>query len=145
MGKTPKILENFYDAKDETCTEDGKTEVLLTEGEENNGEIVLDDKNWYQTLENTTDKKEVVNMDVIYCNPLNPEKNFKFINAYITPQGTSSMKYPKKNYRIYTQRDSERSDIPATEVYIGEEYSKFKKDDGSAKSLTGKKSIIFPP
>lgn len=76
------------------------------EGEENNGEIILDDKNWYQTLENTTDKKEVVNMDVIYCNPLNPEKNFKFVNAYITPQGTSSMYYPKKNYRIYTQKNN---------------------------------------
>lgn len=63
--------------------------------------------NWYETLENTTDKKLNIDMDVIYVNPLDPMKNFKFVKAYITPQGTSSMYYPKKNYRIYTQKNKD--------------------------------------
>ena len=46
-------------------------------------------------------------MDVIYYNPLDKTKNFKFVKAYITPQGTSSMYYPKKNYRIYTQKNDD--------------------------------------
>ena len=72
------------------------------------GEIEADnDTNWYGTLEGTTDKKKNVNMDVIYYNPLDKTKNFKFVKAYITPQGTSSMYYPKKNYRIYTQKNSD--------------------------------------
>ena len=71
------------------------------------GTINAKDTYWYQTLENTTNKKEVVHMDVIYYNPLDKRKNFKFVKAYITPQGTSSMYYPKKNYRIYTQKNSD--------------------------------------
>ena len=71
------------------------------------GTIDAKDTYWYQTLENTTNKKEVVHMDVIYYNPLDKRKNFKFVKAYITPQGTSSMYYPKKNYRIYTQKNSD--------------------------------------
>ena len=71
------------------------------------GTIGAKETYWYQTLENTTNKKEVVHMDVIYYNPLDKRKNFKFVKAYITPQGTSSMYYPKKNYRIYTQKNSD--------------------------------------
>ena len=71
------------------------------------GEKGVNEENWYQTLENTTDKKKNVDMDVIYYNPLDKTKNFKFVKAYITPQGTSSMYYPKKNYRIYTQKNKD--------------------------------------
>lgn len=71
------------------------------------GTINANENNWYATLENTTDKKLNVDMDVIYVNPLDPTKNFKFVKAYITPQGTSSMYYPKKNYRIYTQKNKD--------------------------------------
>lgn len=71
------------------------------------GTIGAKETYWYQTLENTTNKKESVHMDVIYYNPLDKRKNFKFVKAYITPQGTSSMYYPKKNYRIYTQKNSD--------------------------------------
>ena len=62
---------------------------------------------WYKTLEETTDKNETIDMDVIYYNPMDKRKNFKFVKAYIRPQGTSSMYYPKKNYRIYTQKNSD--------------------------------------
>ena len=71
------------------------------------GSIGANEENWYQTLENTTDKKKNIDMDVIYYNPLDKSKNFKFIKAYITPQGTSSMYYPKKNYRLYTQKNKD--------------------------------------
>lgn len=95
-----------------------ENELASPDGNEGDGEgncdeeykkadIIVNGDNWYQTLENTTDKKRSVDMDVIYYNPLNKTKNFKFINAYITPQGTSSMYYPKKNYRIYTQKNKD--------------------------------------
>ena len=71
------------------------------------GTIDANEENWYQTLENTTNKKKNIDMDVIYYNPLDKTKNFKFVKAYITPQGTSSMYYPKKNYRIYTQKNKD--------------------------------------
>jgi hypothetical protein len=68
------------------------------------GTINANSNNWYETLENTTNKKLNIDMDVIYVNPLDPMKNFKFVKAYITPQGTSSMYYPKKNYRIILKK-----------------------------------------
>ena len=40
--------------------------------------------------------------DVVYVDIQNPHKNFLVKNAYITPQGTSSMNYPVKNLRLYT-------------------------------------------
>ena len=71
------------------------------------GSINANEENWYETLEKTTNKKKNIDMDVIYYNPLDKTKNFKFVKAYITPQGTSSMYYPKKNYRIYTQKNKD--------------------------------------
>lgn len=71
------------------------------------GKVDANEVNWYGTLEATTNKKQKVDMDVIYYNPLDKTKNFKFVKAYITPQGTSSMYYPKKNYRIYTQKNAD--------------------------------------
>ena len=40
--------------------------------------------------------------DVVYIDIQDPSKNFLVKNAYITPQGTSSMNYPVKNLRLYT-------------------------------------------
>ena len=40
--------------------------------------------------------------DVVYTDIQNPDKNFVIKNAYVTPQGTSSMNYPVKNLRLYT-------------------------------------------
>ena len=54
------------------------------------------------------DKKLTVFMDISYIDIQNPERNFVIKNAYITPQGTSSMNYPVKNFRIYTgKKDKE--------------------------------------
>ena len=40
--------------------------------------------------------------DVVYIDIQNPSRNFLIKNAYITPQGTSSMNYPVKNLRLYS-------------------------------------------
>lgn len=55
------------------------------------------------TLENTSDKDTQIIVDIEYINMQNPSKSFKMEGAAMRPQGTSSMGYPKKNFRIYTQ------------------------------------------
>ena len=51
-----------------------------------------------------SEKDRPVIFDIQYIHNLNPELNFTIENAYVTPQGTSSMKYPRKNFRIYTNK-----------------------------------------
>ena len=55
-------------------------------------------------LEETTDKNKSIVVDIEYVNYQNPELSFTMKNAHMQPQGTSSMGYPKKNFRIYTQK-----------------------------------------
>lgn len=57
------------------------------------------------TLENTTDKNETIIVDIEYTNMQDPSKSFRLSNAVMKPQGTSSMGYPKKNFRIYTREN----------------------------------------
>ena len=60
-----------------------------------------------EQLQNTTDKNKEVMMDKIeIINMDNPSLNLTLTNAIMRPQGTSSMSYPKKNFRIYSQRNS---------------------------------------
>lgn len=66
------------------------------------------------SLEETTDKNKSIVVDVEYINYQNPEYSFTMKNAHMQPQGTSSMGYPKKNFRLYTQK---RDD---TKVYDSE-------------------------
>ena len=54
-------------------------------------------------LENTSDKNKQIVVDVEYTDMQDPTRSFKMIGAAMRPQGTSSMGYPKKNFRIYTQ------------------------------------------
>lgn len=56
------------------------------------------------TLENTSDKDTQIVVDIEYTNMQDPSKSFKMVKAAMRPQGTSSMGYPKKNFRIYTQK-----------------------------------------
>ena len=60
------------------------------------------------TLENTSDKDTQIVVDIEYYNG---DLSFTMKNAAMRPQGTSSMGYPKKNFRIYTQK------VANTEVY----------------------------
>lgn len=55
-------------------------------------------------LEATTDKNLQIDVDVEYINLQNPELSFTLKNAALRPQGTSSMAYPKKNLRLYSQK-----------------------------------------
>ena len=55
-------------------------------------------------LENTSDKDTQIVVDIDYYNLQDPTKNFKMVGAAMRPQGTSSMGYPKKNFRIYTEK-----------------------------------------
>lgn len=63
------------------------------------------------TLENTSDKDTQIVVDIEYYNMQDSSKSFTMKNAAMRPQGTSSMGYPKKNFRIYTQK------VANTEVY----------------------------
>lgn len=53
-------------------------------------------------LENTTDKNYTIYVDIQYTNLQDPTKSFTTKGTRMRPQGTSSMSYPKKNFRIYT-------------------------------------------
>ena len=55
-------------------------------------------------LENTTDKNEQIIVDIEYTNLQDPSRSFVWKGAALRPQGTSSMGYPKKNFRPYTKK-----------------------------------------
>lgn len=55
-------------------------------------------------LENTNDKNKTIVVDVEYTNLQDPSRSFKMTSAQMRPQGTSSMSYPKKNFRLYTTK-----------------------------------------
>ena len=60
-------------------------------------------------IEATTDKKHVEYVDIDFYNLQDRTKSFSWKNVYMTPQGTSSMTYPRKNLRPYTNKsDSTR-------------------------------------
>lgn len=79
------------------------------------------------TLENTTDKDETIYVDVEYTNMQNPSYSFTGTYLRMKPQGTSSMGYPKKNFRLYTAKhdDSKIFDATGKEI-LSRKYS-FKK------------------
>ena len=56
------------------------------------------------TLENTSSKDTQIMVDIDYYNMQDPTRNFRMESAAMRPQGTSSMGYPKKNFRIYTKK-----------------------------------------
>lgn len=52
-------------------------------------------------LEATTDKKYAIVVDAEYTNMEDTSLEYKVTSQQMTPQGTSSMSYPKKNFREY--------------------------------------------
>ena len=109
IGNIPVLIFIGRTKADELASGDGNTGDGKGNCDEEYkpGAVNANEENWYKTLEDTTNKKKNIDMDVIYYNPTDKSKNFKFVKAYITPQGTSSMYYPKKNYRIYTQKNKD--------------------------------------
>ena len=54
------------------------------------------------TLEAATSTSTQILVDIDYTNEQDPTKNFKMKNAALRIQGTSSLAYPRKNFRFYT-------------------------------------------
>lgn len=57
--------------------------------------------------------------DVVYIDIQDPTKNFLVKNAYITPQGTSSMNYPVKNLRLYTGKKDDAKNY-YSRLFVGD-------------------------
>lgn len=51
-------------------------------------------------------KKSNVPIDVMYQDPENPEFNFFVHDAWMSNQGTSSMNYPRRNFRLYMNKQA---------------------------------------
>ena len=69
---------------------------------------------------NETNKKTYVKMYKIeVINNADPTRNLTLINPSMRCQGTSSMAYPRKNFRFYTQADSKDETVPkyTTQMY----------------------------
>ena len=77
-------------------------------------------------LENTSDKNTQIVVDIEYYNLQHPDRNFKMKNAAMRPQGTSSMGYPKKNFRIYTQKRDDTILYDANGNVVGDRLYQFK-------------------
>ena len=58
------------------------------------------------TLEAATSTSTQILVDIEYTNEQDPTKNFKMKNAALRIQGTSSLAYPRKNFRFYTQKEA---------------------------------------
>lgn len=64
-------------------------------------------------------KKLIRFFDVVYINIQDPDKNFLIKNAYVTPQGTSSMNYPVKNLRLYTGKKDKNTEEYYSRLFVG--------------------------
>lgn len=95
-----------------------RTPIIIVTGDVNKLQnFTKDDKKTYVRM----DKIEVINLQ-------DPTKNMTLINPSMRCQGTSSMEYPRKNFRFYTQADSKDKTVPA---YVTKMY------DWEGKELTG--------
>lgn len=98
--KTVKDLQNAYYRND--VLEDDSTNLSVDKLERTLPVMIVTGD--IPTLEKTNNKKEQIIVDINYYNLQDPTKSFVAKNIAMTPQGTSSMSYPKKNFRIYTQK-----------------------------------------
>ena len=57
-------------------------------------------------LEATSDKDYTINVDIEYTNLQDPTLNFTMKNGKLRLQGTSSLGYPRKNYRFYSNKST---------------------------------------
>lgn len=78
----------------------------------------------------TTDKDENGNkiiriVDIEYTNSQDPTKNFELKNAVLRLQGTSSLQYPKKNFRFYT-KENEDTELKVNDSIVKNKLYSFK-------------------
>ena len=78
--------------------------VVVVENEDPSGFIVITGD--IPTLEAATSTSTQILVDIDYTNEQDPTKNFKMKNAALRIQGTSSLAYPRKNFRFYTQKEA---------------------------------------
>lgn len=82
----PKIMENMLPVMYFTCLDE--TENIP----------------WLENQFDSSAKDIYIYCDVDYVNMQDPTKNFHIDGSRIRIQGTSSIKYPKKNWRFYTNK-----------------------------------------
>lgn len=58
------------------------------------------------TLEGVKDKTTKINVNVSFYNPFDITKNFTIKGARMKLQGTSSLGYPRKNFKLYSKKDA---------------------------------------
>jgi hypothetical protein len=56
-------------------------------------------------------KKSNVPVDILYQDPENPEFNYFARDAWLSNQGTSSMNYPRRNFRLYFNKTSDNKTL----------------------------------
>lgn len=85
--------------------------IIITGDVDELQHFTRDDKGTYRRMQ----KIEIINMQ-------DPSRNLTLINASMRCQGTSSMDYPRKNFRFYLQKDSADTTVPAytTQVFDAE-------------------------
>lgn len=69
--------------------------------------LVVDAEN-YSVLPDKEDQEVIISGE--YIDPLYPKRNFTFVNATITPQGTSSLRYARKNYKLKLEQNKNYPD-----------------------------------
>ena len=95
--------------------------------------VVYGDK---EDFDKSKSKKENWEWDVELYDPFNPELDFFARGAWFSNQGTSSLKYPKRNLRMYfgkTKDDKTQDDSAQyyTEVYLAGEFTHGQTNDPS--------------
>lgn len=66
--------------------------------------LVVDADN-YSVLPDKEDQEVIISGE--YVDPLYPKRCFTFVNAIITPQGTSSLRYARKNYKLKLEQSDD--------------------------------------
>lgn len=87
------------------------------------------DAEQYSDLPDKEDQEVIVSGE--YVDPLYPKRNFAFINATITPQGTSSLKYARKNYKLKLEQNEDYMDKPFSMTVNGSNKDKYALRDTS--------------
>lgn len=83
---------------------------MIITGQQENGMATL-----LQAAVNNNKKTKYDVADILYVNRANPSKNFRVEGGMIQLQGTSSLAYPTKNYKIFTYGTDKKKDP----LYIG--------------------------
>ena len=84
---------------------------------DDNGNTIIDSLD--DIHQETKNKKLTRFFDVVYEDVQHPENNFLIKNAYVTPQGTSSMNYPVKNLRLYTGKKNDKTKEYYSRLFVG--------------------------